>query len=167
MREHEQEWLELCREAAVEQDPDKLLRLVQRINELLEAKQNRLGPDWVKATPTLKDVFQIAYDKTLLEARAKLLRNRGYQVSSVLGNAEARRLLAAGESYRIFIVGHAAPQGEREHIVAWLKSNFPRAKILALNPPHNGGLDKADFNFVLNGPEEWLFAVDSVARQTR
>ena len=87
----------------------------------------------------------------------------------MLGNAEARRLPADGDSYRyrIFIVGHAAPQGEREEIVAWLKTNFPQAKILALNPPHNGGLDKADFNFVLNGAEEWLFAVDSVALQTR
>jgi hypothetical protein len=36
-------WRELCRQAAVEQDPKKLLRLVTEINRLLTEKQDRLG----------------------------------------------------------------------------------------------------------------------------
>ncbi len=32
-------WLELCEQAAVEQDPAKLLELVKQINDLLSAKQ--------------------------------------------------------------------------------------------------------------------------------
>ena len=39
-REH---WMELCRQAAVEQDPRKMLRLVTEINRLLTEKQDRLG----------------------------------------------------------------------------------------------------------------------------
>lgn len=35
-------WLELCQQAAVEQDTDKLLQLIREINELLEAKERRL-----------------------------------------------------------------------------------------------------------------------------
>jgi hypothetical protein len=35
-------WLDLCRQATVEQDPDKLLALVQEINDILEAKEARL-----------------------------------------------------------------------------------------------------------------------------
>ncbi len=42
MKGHEEEWQSLCKQAAVEQDPAKLLHLVERINQLLEAKNRRL-----------------------------------------------------------------------------------------------------------------------------
>ena len=35
-------WQELCAQAATEQDPDRLLVLVQEINRLLEEKEKRL-----------------------------------------------------------------------------------------------------------------------------
>ena len=35
-------WFQLCQQAAVEQDPDKLLTLIQEINNLLEDKERRL-----------------------------------------------------------------------------------------------------------------------------
>ena len=41
-----QEWRKLCGQAAIEQDPEKLLQRTHRILELLEAKTKRLqGPD--------------------------------------------------------------------------------------------------------------------------
>jgi hypothetical protein len=42
MRENEERWKELCRQASVEQDPEKLHELIAEINRLLEAKQQRL-----------------------------------------------------------------------------------------------------------------------------
>jgi hypothetical protein len=36
-------WLELCAQAAEEQDPKKLMKLVRQITELLEEKERRLG----------------------------------------------------------------------------------------------------------------------------
>lgn len=36
-------WMELCEQAAVEQDPEKLLALVTEINRLLEEKEKRVG----------------------------------------------------------------------------------------------------------------------------
>jgi hypothetical protein len=36
------EWQKLCQQAATEQDPEKLLDLVKRINCLLEQKERRL-----------------------------------------------------------------------------------------------------------------------------
>ncbi len=36
-------WMELCAQAANEQDPNKLLELVKQINDLLEEKERRLG----------------------------------------------------------------------------------------------------------------------------
>ena len=41
----------------------------------------------------------------------------------------------------------------------WIRAQFPDAKILALNAPVYGALPEADFNFVLNDPEEWLATV--------
>jgi len=41
--ENREKWMELCEQASKEQDPQKLLALVQEINRLLEAKQERLS----------------------------------------------------------------------------------------------------------------------------
>jgi hypothetical protein len=35
-------WMHLCEQAAVEQDPDKLMDLIKEINQLLEEKERRL-----------------------------------------------------------------------------------------------------------------------------
>lgn len=35
-------WMELCERAAVEQDSEKLMSLVQRINRMLDEKEDRL-----------------------------------------------------------------------------------------------------------------------------
>ena len=37
----EERWRQLCAEAAVEQDPQKLMELVKEINRLLDLKQQR------------------------------------------------------------------------------------------------------------------------------
>jgi hypothetical protein len=35
-------WIELCMQASGEQDPEKLMELIQDANDLLDAKQKRL-----------------------------------------------------------------------------------------------------------------------------
>jgi len=40
--ENKERWQELCSQAAVEQDPKRLLQLMEEINGLLEAKKKRL-----------------------------------------------------------------------------------------------------------------------------
>jgi hypothetical protein len=42
VRESTEEWERLCQQASVEQDPARLIKLIQRINELLEEKRKRL-----------------------------------------------------------------------------------------------------------------------------
>jgi hypothetical protein len=42
MKEHTDEWKTLCEQAAVEKDPNKLLALTKKINDLLLGKQRRL-----------------------------------------------------------------------------------------------------------------------------
>jgi len=87
----------------------KLLHLVRRINELLQAKDKRLRASNVPLPSKGDGVFQIAYDPVLLVNRAELLKDRGYQVDSALGNDDAMRLLDQCQRDRLFIVGHAAP----------------------------------------------------------
>jgi hypothetical protein len=46
VQDHNEEWAQLCQQAAVEQDPERLMRLVGRIVELLDARRalaNRNG----------------------------------------------------------------------------------------------------------------------------
>jgi hypothetical protein len=40
--EKKERWMELCEQAADEQNPDKLLAMIQEINRLLEEKERRL-----------------------------------------------------------------------------------------------------------------------------
>ena len=40
---NKEHWRELCEQASIEQDPEKLLNLVREINRLLEEKQARLA----------------------------------------------------------------------------------------------------------------------------
>ena len=42
MQEQRERWLQLCEQAATEQDPEKLMELIAEINRLLEAKERRL-----------------------------------------------------------------------------------------------------------------------------
>ena len=38
VQNHNEEWAQLCQQAAVEKDPERLMRLVSRIVELLDAR---------------------------------------------------------------------------------------------------------------------------------
>jgi hypothetical protein len=42
MRENTEKWMELCKQAATEQDSRKLMTLIDQITALLDAKQERL-----------------------------------------------------------------------------------------------------------------------------
>ena len=80
-------------------------------------------------------VFQIAYTTELMFTREEVLKSRGYVVESVLGNAAAKRVLESGPDYDLFIVGHTASQETRQEMAHWVREKFPRAKVLALDPP--------------------------------
>jgi hypothetical protein len=45
MREQTERWMKLCEQAAIEQDPKKLLELVREINDLLAKKRDRLDKE--------------------------------------------------------------------------------------------------------------------------
>jgi hypothetical protein len=106
-------------------------------------------------------IFQIAYDDLLMTSRAQLLEADGYTVMSVVGNEAAKAALEKTEGVSLFILGHGAPPPARREMADWLKIKHPKVPILALNPPYQQELAPADYNLVLNGPEEWLFVVEA------
>lgn len=109
-------------------------------------------------------IFQIAYNEQLRLTRAELLRSLGYSPISVIGNEAAKFLLTTLRrddlNIGLFMVGHAAPAHTRQEMVDWLKVNFPRPRILALNPPSQD-LKDVDYNILQSGPEAWIAIVAS------
>ena len=108
-------------------------------------------------------VFQIGDEEKELNARAELLRRFGHEVISVPHNEAAKQTLRGMARVDLFIVGHSAPEQTRREIVAWLRANYPKVKILALNPSTNRELAGADYNVVLNDLNEWLSLVTAAA----
>jgi hypothetical protein len=53
-------------------------------------------------------------------------------------------------------VGHTAPEQTRKEMVDWLKTNFPKVKVVALIPSASHQLQRADYNVVLNDWDEWI-----------
>ena len=106
-------------------------------------------------TQTKRILFQIGYDEKGINARAELLRRFGHEVISVTNNEAAKVALSSYHDVELFIVGHTAPEQTRKEMVAWLKANYPKVKIVALNPSRDQ-LIGADHNVVLNDRDEWL-----------
>jgi len=136
--------------------PNEYLIFSHRTNNRLRVKPRPAAQRTTKAA-----IFQIAYDQVLMASRAELLKAYGFNVFSVLGNAGAKEALTGGLQYSLFIIGHGAPPDARKEMAQWLKAKYPQVPILALNPPYQQELAPADYNLVLNGPEEWLFVVEA------
>jgi hypothetical protein len=113
-------------------------------------------------SPAKRILFQIGYDEKGLNARAELLRRFGHEVISVTHNEAAKVALSSYQDVDVFIVGHTAPEQTRKEMVAWLKTNYPKVKIVALNPSKDQ-LVGADYNVVLNDHEEWLSLLTATA----
>jgi hypothetical protein len=55
VQDHNEEWAQLCHEAAVEKDPERLMRLVARIVELLDARRASTNSNSASPMPTGSD----------------------------------------------------------------------------------------------------------------
>ena len=108
-------------------------------------------------------VFQIGYDEKDLNARAELFRRCGHHVISVVDNAAAKHALSSIQDVDVFVVGPNAPEETRKEMVDWLKTNFPKIKVVALIPSASCKLPSADYNIVLNDWDEWLSLLAAAA----
>ena len=141
---------------------EELSRLAKRTsNELLATRththqvvaQVNVPPAQERAR---KLIFQVAYAEALSMERSEALIRRGYRVTTVIGNERAKGVLTdSTQHYDLFVIAHAAPKSTREEMVAWLRANYPKGKILALNPAHER-LRAVSYNAPLHSPEAWM-----------
>jgi hypothetical protein len=83
------------------------------------------------------------------------LRRFRHEVISVTHNEAAKIALGSFRDVDLFVIDYKAPEQTRKQKVAWLRVNYPRAKIVALNPSRDE-LFAADYNIVLNDHGEWF-----------
>ena len=108
-------------------------------------------------------IFQVAYDPSLLRVRAEMLNHAGFQVSSALGNIQARRELLANNEYDLVVVGWSTDDGARREMVCWVKQHFPYLRVIALYGTGGHQISEADFNSNSENPEDWFLAVKRAA----
>jgi CheY-like chemotaxis protein len=123
---------------------------------------NMTGEKIAVKFPPKRIMFQIGYDARELNVRAELFRRVGHEVISVADNEAAKNALTSIHNVDVFVVGHTAPEQTRMEMVDWLKTNFPKVKIVALIPSANRQLPRADCNVVVNDREE-LFSLLAAA----
>ena len=112
--------------------------------------------------PTVR-IFHVAYDTSLLKVRAEMLKHAGFQVSSALGNIQARRELEDKADYDLVVIGWSGSDSERGDIVRWVKERAPALRVIALYGTGGRPITEADFNSRSDNPEEWFTAVKRVA----
>ena len=95
----------------------------------------KTGENILWKLPIKRTVLEIGYgDKRGQNARAELFRRFGHKVISVQDNDAAKSALRLIHAVDLFIVGPAAPERARKEMVTWLKENYPKVRIVALNP---------------------------------
>jgi hypothetical protein len=110
-------------------------------------------------------ILQIAYYATLQETRALMLKSAGYEVTSVLGNDNAKRLdrsvIAAAD---LILVGFSAPHSVRTAIVLWFKAHYPKIPLVALQSSRWEEFPEADLSIFSEDPTIWLAKVASILK---
>ena len=95
----------------------------------------------------MASILQVAYYRSPLVTRARMLESRSYHVTSVPGNDEALRLdaavIATADS---IVIGFSAPYPIRATMIHWFKELHPNIPVVALQfhsaesfPEANGG----------------------------
>jgi hypothetical protein len=79
-----------------------------------------------------KRILHVEFDRTLLAIRHTLLETAGFEVVSCFSAMAIREVSTATAPFDVFLVGHAASVNEREHLVTWMKANFPDTRVVVL-----------------------------------
>jgi DNA-binding NtrC family response regulator len=110
-------------------------------------------------------ILQVAYYDALQELRAEMLRNAGYQVTSVLGNNEAMALdatvIAAAD---LVLVGFSADRSIRSAIVHWFKVHYPSTPVVILQSHDCEMFPEADMATSSEDPASWLAEIATTLR---
>jgi hypothetical protein len=79
-----------------------------------------------------KVIIQIAYSAANLDERSHILKDRGHEVISILGNSDALRRREEFNHAEVVLIGHAADVAIRRKIAQWVKQSFPAVHVIAI-----------------------------------
>jgi len=110
-----------------------------------------------------KKILHVEFDRSLLATRHALLETAGFEVISCFSGMAAREVSTGSVHFDLFLVGHAASLAERTELVRWMRSNFPKAAVVALRSRDTDGSPIGDAN-VIADPEELLTTIVDVLK---
>jgi DNA-binding NtrC family response regulator len=110
-------------------------------------------------------ILHVAYYPTLQATQALMLKSAGYEVTSVLGNDNARaldpRVIAAAD---LVVVGFCAPHSVRAELVLWFKTQYPKLPVVALQSTRWEEFGEADASAFSESPTIWLEKIASILK---
>jgi hypothetical protein len=110
-------------------------------------------------------VLQVAYYPNLQETRALMLKSAGYQVTSVLGNDNAKGLDAAViAAANVIVVGFSTSHSIRAAMVRWFKTHYPKTPILVLQSSRWEQFPEADLSTFSENPNTWLAEIAAILK---
>ena len=77
-------------------------------------------------------VLHIASEPDLRSDREALLKHRGYDVVSVVGNSQAMDLLVTDHNFAFAVLDPEVNQNDRSRLISWLKVVHPNLGILKI-----------------------------------
>jgi len=103
-------------------------------------------------------VLQIGYYPMLLQTRHMMLEQDGYDVSSALGDEQAREL-AGSQNFDAVVIGFSGTLAERQELLHWLKKNVQQTPVVMLQANSSERFPEADVVTLSEDPKVWLAAV--------
>src|SRR5689334_8350057 len=75
-------------------------------------------------------ILSVSYDPVLFHTRELVLRDAGYEVTSVVGFTQAIQL--CNQQFDLVVMGHSLPQSDKRAIVAELRNHGCSSPVLSL-----------------------------------
>ena len=107
-----------------------------------------------------EDVVCVSWIPILAETREMLLREAGWQVTSILG-AEQLHKLGNVRQADLLVLAHSVPRNEKQHVLETFQDSC-KAPILSLLGPHQEKLPKADFAVEAMSPADFVRVVREI-----
>jgi DNA-binding response OmpR family regulator len=108
-----------------------------------------------------KHILSISYDESLLETRARLLQNAGFQVTSTIGFADAQTVCGKNK-YDLIVICHTVPRSDKTLLAKSIRGS-ECGQILSLRKHENPPMEEAQWSVDSStGPEVLLRTVTDI-----
>ena len=106
-------------------------------------------------------ILHVAYDRALLETRHLMLKARGYNVTSALGNEQVMAMTPDDlAGFQVAVIGFSSTHAARSTLVKWFKAQSPQLPVVVLQFHEYERFPLAECTTLSEEPALWLDAVD-------